>query len=74
MLNGELARSTDPRVSAVLQELIDSVSQKRALARRLRRDIRMQGLMEVWLFLHIPLTFALIAALVAHVVSVFVYW
>jgi hypothetical protein len=74
VLNAELARSTDPRVSAVLHELIDAVAQKRALARRLRDDIRMQGLMEGWLFLHIPLTFALIGALVAHVVSVFVYW
>jgi hypothetical protein len=31
-------------------------------------------MLEIWLYLHVPLTFALIAALVAHIVSVFFYW
>jgi hypothetical protein len=31
-------------------------------------------MLEVWLFIHIPLTIALIAALAAHVISVFYYW
>ncbi len=30
--------------------------------------------LEAWLFVHIPATFALLAALMAHVVSVFTYW
>ena len=31
-------------------------------------------LLEVWLYVHVPVTFALIAALTAHIVSVFYYW
>jgi hypothetical protein len=27
--------------------------------------------MDVWLYLHVPLTFALLAALTAHIISVF---
>ena len=30
--------------------------------------------MDVWLFVHVPLTFGLLASLTAHVVSVFFYW
>ncbi len=30
--------------------------------------------LEVWLLFHVPLSFALLAALIAHVVSVFYYW
>ena len=41
---------------------------------RLRTHLHYKALLEVWLFIHVPLTFALIAALSAHVVSVFFYW
>lgn len=74
LLNRELARCSDQRESAVLKELIDLIASKRALARRLRHDIRMQSRMGIWLYIHIPLTFALLGALVAHIVSVFIYW
>jgi hypothetical protein len=32
------------------------------------------ALMEIWLYLHVPLSFALLAALTAHIVSVLFYW
>jgi hypothetical protein len=41
---------------------------------QIRRHLRIKALLEVWLFLHIPATIALIAALTAHVISVFYYW
>ena len=41
---------------------------------RMRRHLRLKALLEVWLYVHVPLTFALLAALTAHVVSVFFYW
>ena len=74
LLNRELAGTREQQDYARLQGLIDLISQKRTMARRLREDIRMQSLMRVWLYLHIPLTFALLAALTAHIVSVFIYW
>jgi hypothetical protein len=39
-----------------------------------RRQIRITALLEAWLFIHVPATFALLAALTAHIVSVFLYW
>ncbi len=74
LLNRELAGTREQQDYARLQGLIDLVSQKRALAHRLREDIRMQSLMRIWLYLHVPLTFMLLAALTAHIVSVFIYW
>lgn len=47
------------------------LSEKAAVLSRIRRDIRLKALMEVWLYFHVPLTFALIAALIAHVVAIF---
>jgi hypothetical protein len=34
----------------------------------------MSAIQEVWLFFHVPMSFGLIAALIAHIVSVFLYW
>ena len=47
------------------------LEEKGSLVVRLRRDIRFKALMDVWLYLHVPLTFALLAALAAHIVAVF---
>ena len=41
---------------------------------RLRRFVRVKAWNELWLMLHVPLTFALLAALTAHIVVVFTYW
>ncbi len=57
-----------------LRQLLDLLSRKKALASRVVKDIQYQALMDIWLYLHVPLTFALIGALIAHVVSVFFYW
>ena len=58
-----------------LQRLSDLlVSQKAALVKKLRRNLRIKAMMDIWLYFHVPLTFALLAALIAHVVSVFFYW
>lgn len=57
------------------EERVHSLLTKRAeqLA-QIRRHLRIRALLEVWLFIHIPATIALLAALLAHVVSVFYYW
>ena len=41
---------------------------------QIRRQLRLKALLDVWLFVHVPATIALLAALTAHVVSVFYYW
>ena len=56
------------------RRLIVRLNRKVELLDRARKDIRFQALMRVWLLFHIPISFALFAALLAHVVSVFLFW
>jgi hypothetical protein len=56
-------------------EKVDALlKRKEALLFKVRKHLRLKAWLEVWLYLHVPLTFALIAALTAHVISVFFYW
>jgi len=55
-------------------ELYAVMLQKLALVKRARADIRFKARMSIWLFIHVPLSIALLAALAAHIVSVFFYW
>ena len=55
-------------------QVVQLLEKKAAGLQRLRGYIQRRALLEVWLFVHIPLTFVLIAALIAHIVSVFFYW
>lgn len=57
-----------------LRKLIDLMTRKKVLAERVARDIQLQALMEIWLYVHVPLSIALLGALIAHVVSVLFYW
>lgn len=68
------AETSSDKQSEALRKLIDLLTRKKNLASRVARDIQLQALMEVWLYLHVPLTFALLAALAAHIVSVLFYW
>ena len=49
-------------------------SARRRRSSRIRRHVRIRAMLEIWLYVHVPLTFALIAALAAHIISVFFYW
>lgn len=60
----------DPAAGKVEKLLIRRQSQ----LMRLRRHLRIRALLEVWLYVHVPATIALLAALTAHIVSVFFYW
>jgi hypothetical protein len=57
----------EARVVALLEKRREQLAQ-------IRGALRIRALLEIWLFVHIPLTIALIAALTAHVISVFYYW
>ena len=57
-----------------LEQVVGLLEKKAAALQRLRGYIRRRALLEVWLFVHIPMTFMLLAALTAHIVSVFFYW
>jgi hypothetical protein len=61
------ARDSVGRVIALLER-------KQALLERARRHIRYKTLLELWLYVHVPITFALLAALIVHIISVFYFW
>lgn len=69
---GELAISGagNPEVDRVEKLLV----RRKAQLDRLRRHMRLKAMLEAWLYIHVPATIALIAALLAHIISVFYYW
>ncbi len=73
-LGQRLAASSAGGLSRQLQELLSLVGARRALLARLRKDAQLKAWLEVWLYVHVPLSFGLLAALLAHVLSVFIYW
>ena len=69
-----LAARNVREASAGLAELKGRMKETDAQLEQIRRQMRYKALLEVWLFVHIPATILLIAALAAHVISVFYYW
>jgi hypothetical protein len=78
-LSGSDARSPTRRAIALLRPtgetaVVAMLERKAAALAQVRRHLRIRALLEVWLYVHVPLTFALLAALAAHILSVFFYW
>jgi hypothetical protein len=60
----------DPNIGKAIALL----NRKETLLRRARRDVQIQAVLRIWLFLHVPMAVALLAAIIAHVVAVFYFW
>src|SRR5690606_36477208 len=60
------ARDRD-KASENLQKLLQTVAKRKALLDKVNRDITLRARLIVWLYLHVPLTVALIAALLVHI-------
>jgi hypothetical protein len=60
--------------NASLDQVDALLKRKQETLAQARRNIRIKTVLEVWLYVHVPVTFALLAALTAHIVSVFFYW
>lgn len=69
-----LAARAEDKQGEAMRKLIDLMSRKKSLATRVARDMQYQAMMEIWLYIHVPLSFALLAALIAHITSSFFYW
>jgi hypothetical protein len=69
-----LGESLTGQQASLNQQLLTDMTRKKTLIDQVRRDIRYRALLELWLYFHVPLSFALLAALIAHVVSVFYFW
>jgi hypothetical protein len=56
------------------QQVYTVLLRKQELLSKVRRDVAFKARLDLWLYLHVPASVALLGALVAHVVSVFYYW
>ncbi len=57
-----------------LEKIRALMQRKQDVLTRARRYIRIRTFLECWLYVHVPMTFALLAALLAHIVSVFFFF
>lgn len=60
--------------AAATERVRGLLERRREQLAQIRGALRIRAMLEIWLFVHVPLTIALIAALTAHVISVFYYW
>ena len=56
------------------ERVVVLLNKRVAQLEQVRRHMRLKALLEVWLYVHVPATVMLLAALTAHIVSVFYYW
>jgi hypothetical protein len=64
----------DEGTRSTLQSLLECAGAKAALLQRLRRETKLSAMLRIWLFIHVPVCCALLAALFTHVITVFLYW
>lgn len=67
-------QNVDPSQADSARQLLTLLGKKVELVQRARRDVQYKALMDIWLYVHVPLSFALLASLTAHIISVFFYW
>ena len=70
----EIGRRLTGDVAKLNHEVYSLLLQKNELLAQARRDLRYKARLDLWLYVHVPLSIALLAALSAHVISVFLYW
>lgn len=58
----------------LMRDLYSVLLHKEKLVLRARSEIMLKARLEGWLYLHVPLSIALLAALIAHIVAIFFYW
>jgi hypothetical protein len=55
------------------QRLAVLATQKRELEYRLAAQMRLQNILQVWLYVHLPMSIAMTVAIVIHIFVVFYY-
>ena len=69
-----LPRASKRGEAATLDALLGVLTRRQTVLRRIRTDIRLAAALEIWLYVHVPLSIALLGALVVHVAVTFLYW
>jgi hypothetical protein len=70
----QLAKRLSGEAAVLNREVYSALLQKQELLAKAQRNMRCKALLDLWLYVHVPLALALLAALAAHVVIVFLYW
>jgi hypothetical protein len=73
-LADRVPRSYRESEAAAAQILMIAMARRQSVLRRIRRDVQLQSWLRVWLYVHVPLTLATIAALLVHILSTFIYF
>lgn len=73
-LANRLSMLTGGKEAGAVQNLLANVAARQTLLRRISRDVQIRALLKIWLYFHVPLSVALLAALIVHVLVVFIYW
>jgi hypothetical protein len=70
-LGRELVAGNQPQL---MRDLYPILLQRQKLVAIARRDISLNARMQLWQYFHAPLAISLIAALMAHVATILIYW
>lgn len=68
---GKSLRGEEARLN---QQVYTVLLRKQEMLTKVRRDVAFKARIDLWLYFHVPASLALLAALIAHVLSVFYYW
>ena len=74
VLANRLSQLSGGDEAGAVQSLLANFAAKQTLLRRIRRDVQIRAILKIWLYVHVPLSFGLLAALITHIVVVFLYW
>lgn len=69
-----MSNDLNPEQRKLFRELYSIMVRRESLVKRARQDLMYRARLGFWLYFHVPFTIALLVALLAHVVAVFVYW
>lgn len=69
-----LNQKIDAESARAGREIYGQIVRRQALVDRIRKAYRLTAKLRLWLMLHVPMSIALLVALVAHIISVFIYW
>ncbi|MCB2011084.1 MAG: hypothetical protein KDF64_10890 [Geminicoccaceae bacterium] len=70
----EISRNLPPVEAQKASELARILGGKLEIVQRARRDLRLKALLDLWLYIHVPVTIALVITLIAHIIAVYFYW
>ncbi|MES2948463.1 MAG: hypothetical protein V4858_07970 [Pseudomonadota bacterium] len=69
-----LNQNIEPASARAGREIYGQMVRRKGLVDKIRQVYRLSAKLRLWLLLHVPMSMALLVALVAHIVSVYIYW